>query len=86
MSQIDRTFEEAERGRDLEAVSTVRFEALVRSDFEGVEERKLARIEFRKCYNVLPVVFREFEVCDLLSTRGNQFHDADRNNPVGNDI
>ena len=83
--QVDRTSEEAKRGRDLTRASA-RIEELLRCDFEGAEEWELAGIAFRERYNVLPVAFREFEVYNLLGARGNQCYGANRSNGMGDDI
>ena len=70
--QIGSAFEEAGRGRDQNVVFSVPTEGFEGSDFEGVEERKLAGSKSRERDNVLPEVFLEFDRYDLLSVRGNQ--------------
>ena len=44
--QVDRTLEQAKGGSDLNVAPTAWIEGFERLDFEGVEERKLAGIEF----------------------------------------
>ena len=72
MLQVDRTSEEGNGGRGHNDRLMVRIEGLRGDDSKGMEEWKLARVEFRECHNVLPVVSHEFEIHDLLSVRGDQ--------------
>jgi hypothetical protein len=80
--QINGATEEGNWGRVQTDGLTVWIGSLGGNDFEGAEER----LEFRECYDVLPVVVSEFKVPDLRSAGGNKSYGADGSIAMGNDI
>jgi hypothetical protein len=84
--QIDGTSKMGGRGRARDGGLTVWVGALGAQDFDGVEERKLPGVGFGEFCDVLPAVFHEFEIPDLMGPGRYHWYGPSRIVAVGDDI